>query len=162
MPQWFASLLNRSPKRWKEVLPDVDAQTIPIFARLAYLSSRSQEFHGQVLKPFGRRVSEYRLLSTLVIMGPLPPSQLSNILFQTPAGMTKTLDRLEKEHLIKRLRSPVDRRSVEIHLTKKGIAGASALMTAEAEAQSILIKDLSKQERKQLVRSFDLLIDNLG
>lgn len=75
--------------------------------------SRSVAKHGLTVSQFGA-------LETLYHLGPLNQNQLGKKLLKTSGNITMVVDNLEKRALLKRVRSPEDRRSVSVTLTKDG------------------------------------------
>ena len=156
-------LLGLVMERWEVVLPEEDPSPIPLFSSLFHLSRQLQRFHDGVLKPHGRTLAEYQILSYLRAIGPASPSDLNRFLQQTPAGMTYTLDQLEKAELVGRRPSREDRRSVQIVLTRAGRREAERLMKAEGRAQGEITAEMSRRDLaaalQMLMRLSALLAD---
>lgn len=68
---------------------------------------------------------------------------------------TRTLDSLERRHLVLRERDPHDRRVVWLRLTETGANVWEAQQRRQVEWASELVKDLSGEERQQLVVLLD-------
>lgn len=130
--------------------------------RLSILSRLVQAFHDRVLKPEGIPHTDYQILGLVRILGPRTPKQLNEILMRTTAGVTNSLDRLEKGGSIRRRPSPTDRRSVLVELTATGRKLAERLERAESEAQANALGTLGAKDRDDLLRSLDLLIEILA
>jgi DNA-binding MarR family transcriptional regulator len=62
------------------------------------------------------------VLMLLQANGALPMSRLADLLDVSVASATGIVDRMEKRGVVERRHSETDRRVVEIHLTKRGIA----------------------------------------
>lgn len=157
--------LNGLARRWKRKFPDHDASTIEPTARLGAAGRAIGLFHGDVLREYGLQLSDYQVLSFLLTADEgdsLSPTSLSQALRQTPAGMTKTLDRLEEKGLIRRASSTSDRRSTEIRLTTRGERAAEEACLAEAQAQRALFSVFSKTELATLNSYLSRLLDALG
>lgn len=136
-------------ERWEARFPGIDAATVEPIARLGAVSRAIAHFHGDVLRPHGLQLSDYQVLSILLTGAPgdePSPKRLSEVLRQTPAGMTKTLDRLETLRAIRRVSSPADRRSVLIELTARGKRLAEQACLAELDAQQELLGGFTKKE----------------
>jgi len=105
---FYAAELEEIRRGWESVLPGVDAGSFPFFVRIAILANLSGAFVEEVLAPFGLTRAEYETLGILRSTGSgrrCSPTELARFARQTTAGMTKTLDRLERavEELIRRL-----------------------------------------------------------
>lgn len=105
--------------------------------------------------------SQTRVLEALEEFGPLTHSKLADKLQKTGGNITLVIDNLEKRSLVERVRSRQDRRSVEVHLTRRGrrlirrvyprwmreiAEEMSALTAAEQEELSRLCRKLGQAE----------------
>jgi DNA-binding MarR family transcriptional regulator len=79
--------------------------------------------------------------------GPLPMSRLADLLDVSVASATGIIDRMEKRGVVERQHSEEDRRVVEIHLTKRGIAVFTAM---DAERRTRLKKLVSLMSEEEL------------
>jgi len=149
----FEELLKLVVERWESVFPGEHPSPLPLFSSLFYLSRQLQQFHDRVLKPYGRTLAEYQILSDLRSGGSASPTDLNRFLLQTPAGMTYTLDQLEKAKLVSRRPSQKDRRSVQINLTPAGRREAERLMKAESRAQKDTVAALGRRDLEQAVKT---------
>lgn len=146
------AIFDSLPRRWKRELPEVNASTVALFSRLSLLARQTDRFHSDVLRRFKITHAEYVVLVTLRVMGPpyrLSPTQLGRTLRQTSAGITNTVDRLDRTRLVARSAAPDDRRSLLVGLTATGVALAERLFRAEMAAQQALLKPLSAAGRRQ-------------
>jgi DNA-binding MarR family transcriptional regulator len=89
---------------------------------------------SDLLANYGMPFSEYRVLERCA-RAPAMASEIALAVGLTPAGATDLIRRLERRHLVARVRHPDDRRAVLIRLTGAGKrrrrevrAGASALV----------------------------------
>lgn len=100
----------------------------------------------------------YRAYEVLVALLHAPNQQLRlNELAErvglSRSGLTRMADRLEKEELLRRDRSPVDGRGINAHLSPRGReAVRSAWPTFQACLESWLGENLDAEERHQLRR----------
>lgn len=158
MEDTFDAVVSATTRSWREAFPEHDAAPILLFMRLGYLSRRLQQFHDAVLRPHGRTLTEYQVLATLRMNGAQTPSGLNGLLMLTRAGMTNTLDRLERAGLVRRRADAADGRSVRIQLTARGTRHAEKLLLAEQAAQHDLLSDIGRGERRGLERAVATLI----
>jgi DNA-binding MarR family transcriptional regulator len=158
---WIGRLVALVSTTWERDFPEEDASALPLFIGLFYLSRQLHQFHENVLKTHGRVLSEYQVLAFLRTLDGASPSELNQFLLQTPAGMTYTIDQLEKAKLVRRRPSPNDRRSVRITLTAAGRREAEKLMKAEAAAQREATASLGDAGVERNKRTVMRLIDAL-
>jgi DNA-binding MarR family transcriptional regulator len=127
--------------------------------RLSRLNSVALEGHAA---GYGSTSSESAVLGALLLGGPvLNPSRLTNLVVQSPGGLTKTLRRLEDAGHIRRRPDPADRRALLVVLTEKGRRAAER---ADAELGSYydeLLADLSGEERSELTSLVRKVLDRL-
>jgi DNA-binding MarR family transcriptional regulator len=127
--------------------------------RLSRLNTVALEGHAA---GYGSTSSESAVLGALLMGGPaLNPSQLTNLVVQSPGGLTKTLRRLEDAGHIRRRADPGDRRALLVVLTDKGRRAAEH---ADAELRSYydgLLVDLSAEERSALASLLRNVLDRL-
>jgi len=65
------------------------------------------------------------------------------------ASMTRMLDRLEEKELLRRERSELDRRVVNLHLTAKGTKAASKIWPIVVEGMHVHLNGFKKEELVQ-------------
>ena len=159
MNESFDDIVRETALCWQREFPERDSSVVPLFISLGYLSRRLQRFHDAVLKPHGRTLTEYQVLAVLRMNGARSPARLNDLLLLTPAGVTNTLDRLEKGGLVRRRAGQDDRRSILIELTANGRRHAETLLIAELEAQQALLAGTNKSERSALGGAVASLIE---
>ncbi|MBN1227253.1 MAG: MarR family transcriptional regulator [Deltaproteobacteria bacterium] len=78
--------------------------------------------HRYINYKLDSRLTAFAILNALVTNGgSLTPTELSNSTFRSKFNITRVLDTLEKDGLIKREPDKIDRRSVKIVITEEGI-----------------------------------------
>jgi DNA-binding MarR family transcriptional regulator len=145
--------LDGLAERWAARLPGEDVSTVEPVARLGGVARLVEQFHRKTLQPFELELSDYQVLAALWSTDEeteMSPTQLARFLKQTPAGMTKTLDRLEARKSIRRVQSESDRRSLSIHLTAQGRRLAERACRAELAAQQDLFSGFGARELGRL------------
>jgi len=141
--------LDGLSERWAARLPGEDVSTVEPVARLGRVARMVEQFHRKTLQPFELELSDYQVLAALWSADEgteMSPTQLARLLKQTPAGMTKTLDRLEGRDCIRRVHRESDRRSWSIRLTANGRRLADRACRAELEAQQELLAEFDDRE----------------
>jgi DNA-binding MarR family transcriptional regulator len=136
------------------------------FARnyLAYLLARasfivSGEFHA-TLKNWQLSVPEWRVLACLMDVEGLSVGELAAMALMKQPGLTKVLDRMERDELLTRQGAAGDRRRVTIHLTAKGRARVKPVQRAAKAHEAELMRQFTAEQRATIKSALDLLINS--
>lgn len=149
-------------KAWHEYLPGLPSRAIPLFSMIDVVSSLSIQFHRNTLKSVRHSHTEYAILGTLLLNGSsMQPSFFTKMLSNASAGTSQILKKLEKQGLLVREASSVDKRSVLVGLTEKGKEVAIQLCQAEAEDSSRATRNLSDEELAELRQALAKIINIL-
>lgn len=129
---------------------------------LPYLLARashsvSSSFHAS-LKTWGLSVPEWRVLACLVEADGLAVGQLAEMVLMKQPSMTKVLDRMEAEGLVRRRGAREDRRRVLIHITPKGRARVKPALAAARAHQRERLAPFDEAERALILRALQLLM----
>ena len=134
------------------------------FARsyLAYLLARasfnvSNEFHA-MLKTWRMSVPEWRVLACLTDVEGLSVGELAAMALMKQPRLTKVLDRMERDGLLKRGSTASDRRRVTLHLTAKGRTRVAPVLLAARTHEAELLGQFTGAERATIKHALDLLI----
>ncbi len=147
------------PKGWLPAIEDVDPATVLIIMWSGRLSRRVDAFYKEALRPHGLQYSDYAVLSLLRYSGALSPKRLNAFLAITSGGLTKTIQRLEKQQLIRREPDPEDGRGTLVSLSKKGLRILARVFTEDVRAHEELLSDLSSAGRKRIASALRDLLD---
>jgi DNA-binding MarR family transcriptional regulator len=93
--------------------------------------------------------------------GTLTPGQLARIMLRSNYSITKLIDGLEKDRLVKRTPDGKDRRSIKIKVTSEGLDYVTSSLGNVIEAERELQDWLSDNERKNLAAEIRKLRDKL-
>jgi hypothetical protein len=105
----------------------------------------------QRLAPFNLSTVQFRVLLHLSLAKDgVTPSALARLLSQEVQSVSALIDRLEERNLVKRMRHPLDRRSVTIEITPEGeghilsagggfVEGSVAFREALRPAEDVLV-----------------------
>lgn len=77
-------------------------------------------------------------------------SGLCDKLAYDPGAMTRLLDRLERKGIVRRVRTPEDRRTLQLELTDSGKALYPKIIGAIANVNNSLLRGFSRDEVRQL------------
>ncbi len=130
----------------------IDDYLLYLLARASHVVS--SEFHG-VLRRAGVAVPVWRVLATLTGGGAETVSGLADACLLQQPTMTKLLDRMVRDGLVKRLPDERDRRVVRIEMTPRGEAVVADLLTAARKHEAELLArhpDIDGAQLKQLMR----------
>ena len=131
-------------------------------ARFATFIPAYRRWVGARLKERGIGYAWMRALGALHCgEGPIIMSDLGEELGVTPRNVTKLVDELEAEGLVRRLPHPSDRRATLIELTEKGGEKISEGYAEYVAVTSELFSVLSKEDQRELIRLMDLLYEEL-
>jgi DNA-binding MarR family transcriptional regulator len=142
-------------ERWSAVDPRLGPDGSQVVERIGRVALQLSRWQDQVFSRYGLNRGEVGVLYALRGAGPphqLSPTQLSQALMLTSAGVTGRLDRLQRRGLIVRHPDPEDRRGVVVELTEDGLRLAEQAVGAAAEAQGALLSGLTEQELRTLGR----------
>jgi DNA-binding MarR family transcriptional regulator len=136
----------------------VDGYLAFLLAKASHLVSGG--FHRQ-LKELGVSIATWRILAVLQD-GARPVGDLADRVLLNQPTLSKTLDRLERDGLIKRSREAANRRSVTVSLEPRGRALAAKLVPLANDHEGEAFSALSLAERKALVRMLQRTIATNG
>ena len=97
------------------------------------------------------------LLSTIVRLGPLRPSDIARIEVIAPPTATRALGDLEAHGYVSRASDPDDRRSSLISATDAGAAAVLRARAARARLISELMTELDDAEERRLAGALEVL-----
>lgn len=133
---------------------------------LSYLLSRaahqiSTEFH-QVVTEAGLRVPVWRVLACLWDRDGMGVSDLADRTIFEQSRLTKMLDGMEADGLVRRVQEPSDRRRVRLHITDKGRALIAPLVARAREHEARVLADYSAEEIAALQSALNKLAGARG
>ena len=106
----------------------------------------------------GLTPTQLGVLEAILHKGPLTQRELGRKLLTSAGNMTDVVDKLEARGLVRRTRSPRDRRIVPVELTREGRALIEELFPAHARDIAVAMGGLSGEELQVL----DGLLRKLG
>ncbi len=100
-------------------------------------------------------------LSLIIVGGGMAtPSELGRIMLRSNENMTRLVDVLVREGLVKRYRSENDRRSVRIKLTRQGFDYVRKILVDIEKEEKLVMSWLSVSERQSLENIMNKLSAN--
>lgn len=110
----------------------------------------------------GTTPARARLLMALQCRGGCKMSELSAQLGVTPRNVTKLVDGLEQEGLVKREAHPQDRRATIVRLTDRGVIVCKETALANHQAASRVYERLPAEDRRHMARVLRKLLEVLA
>ncbi len=117
---------------------------------LTVAAAAAQSLARERLRPLGLTPRGWTVLSALAEGGPRPQIDLATATGTDRTVMTYLLDDLELQELIERARDPNDRRSYQIHLTRRGEETHRKVASDLAAQADTLLRPLDALERRRL------------
>jgi DNA-binding MarR family transcriptional regulator len=142
-------------KLWSKERIECDASSKSILMRISLLSDAFTAQLTEALKPFGLTPIVYHILTQLRIRGPsfqMSPKEILEVMRLTSGGTSNILDRMERDRLIERRSDPKDGRALLIKLTQKGKGLVEKAMSAQAQIESLVTKELAESERQVMTK----------
>jgi DNA-binding MarR family transcriptional regulator len=115
----------------------------------------------QRISPLGVVPGQFAQILALYEEDGLTQRQLCDLVRIEQPTMAKTLQRMERDLLIRREPDPGDRRRARVLLTPHARALRSDLVDAATEVNAAATKDLSHREVREFMRTLARIIDNL-
>ncbi len=153
--------VDRILRQWDDERPDLDTTSLAVLNRVTRLSKYSAARFKAALAPFGLEPWSFDVLAALRRQGcpyTMSPTELRRAVILTSGAMTNRIDRLEERGLVGRVADPNDRRGIQVHLTKAGLALIDEALAARVSSAEELVSRLSADQRDQLARLLRLLL----
>ena len=106
----------------------------------------------QAVHPFGLSASQFGVLETLEVRGPVHQQELAVALGRSKAQMTAIIDALEARGWARRERHATDRRFISVYLTDDGREVLVSTAPARSDAIVAIMAELSGEQRARLGR----------
>lgn len=134
---------------------DSDVGLFVIEESLGYLVNYAARAFSRELSPrlaaHGARMGQWAVLMFLWAQDGQTQRELSRKVAIEDATMVRTLDRMERDGLVRRERNPRDRRQIKIFLTEKGWALRDTLVPEAIEGNRSASRRLSEDDQRQLL-----------
>lgn len=114
------------------------------------------------IAPYGVVPGQFPALLSLYEEDGITQSQLAERVQIEQPTIAKTLQRMERDALVERVRDPADARRARIHLTPRARELQSALTTAADDVNARALEGLQKDEADGLMRTIQRVIANLA
>ncbi|WP_405639254.1 MarR family winged helix-turn-helix transcriptional regulator [Streptomyces uncialis] len=145
--------VDRIIAEWRRERPGLDADSIDVVGRITRCGVLVRNLSNRMYDRHSINQSIFDVLASLRRMGPpyrKTARELAASSLLTSGGMTMRLDRMERDGLIRRIRSAEDRRSVYAELTPAGFALIDRIIDDHLEREREMLRTLDPDERRQL------------
>jgi DNA-binding MarR family transcriptional regulator len=107
--------------------------------------------HAVNLEEYGISIGQWPILLWLWAGEGQTQTELSRHVVVDDATMVRTIDRMERDGLVQRMRNPNDRRQHNIYLTEKGRSLRDELIPCVLKTNTTILEALSESEQQQLL-----------
>jgi DNA-binding MarR family transcriptional regulator len=148
-------LVDRIIDEWATERPDVDASSIGVFGRISRLQPLQRAATAALHGRHGLNVAAFDVLASLRRAGPpyqKTVGELAASSLLTSSAITLRLDNLERDGLVRRVRSASDRRQVHAELTEEGLARIDAIFEEHIALERRMMRLLDDHEQAELAR----------
>lgn len=133
---------------------------------IGYLISMAHRLQVQMLqerlKAHGITIAQWYALVELWCGDGLTQKDLAERIVLAPATVTRTLDRMERDGLVRRERSSEDRRAVHVYLTERAIALLEVLPPKVMEVRDMSVEGIAEEDLDHLRTVLRKIIDNIS
>ena len=112
------------------------------------------------LQAVGLRLGQYQVIRILWERDGLTPREISDDLGVEMPTVTRTVQRMLRDGLVRREAHPGDARSVRIYVTPKGGALREAVTRILEEETEVALRGFSAQERRALAEFLERMLAN--
>ncbi|MEM1247523.1 MAG: MarR family transcriptional regulator [Acidobacteriota bacterium] len=150
------------PKRTPALSPEFQSLGQETALTLLRSADTVRRHFGAVLEPFGITLQQYNVLRILRKAGGdgLPTLTIVERMMEKTPGITRLLDRMERQDWVSRRRCTDDRRRVWISLTRKGRELLAQLDGPIDEADEEVVEALSDRQKEQVIRALRRLLSD--
>jgi DNA-binding MarR family transcriptional regulator len=118
---------------------------------LTYAAEAVNRYLGQWVKKYGQDQTRINILYLLIGNGgSLTPTSISKSVNRSKHAITRAIDILEKDALVKREHSAKDRRSLNVIITRRGIELVKKTLPTLQRASSIATSCLNEKQIDEL------------
>ena len=150
---------ERAARQWAQRYPDVDSSHILVIGRILRIAAAVTARSELELAEHGLTRGEFDLLCALRRADcPLRPGEITTVTEASPAAITKRLDRLSGQGLVRREQVQHDRRSVLVSMTEAGRALLDAVFPAIAASEAQALAGLDPAQSGELAELLGVVL----
>lgn len=117
---------------------------------------------GFIASGYDITLDQFAVLIRLWNEDGLSQTELCERTYKTKSNITRILDSMEKKGLVYRSTNKEDRRSFSIFLTEEGKEIKDKLIPAAVEINNKIFKNITGEDRENLLRILNTISGNLG
>lgn len=124
-------------------------------------SIQSKALFTQKIKEFDISPEQWSLVFRVVESNGLTQKELSDSTYKDQANITRSIDRLERKGLLKRVSNQMDRRIINIYPTEKAINLVEKIIPISSRFNNYLTENFTDEEKNQLIKLLNKVYENL-
>ena len=124
-------------------------------------SIQSKALFTQKIKEFDISPEQWSLVFRVVESNGLTQKELSDSTYKDQANITRSIDRLERKSLLKRVSNQMDRRIINIYPTEKAINLVEKIIPISSRFNNYLTENFTDEEKNQLIKLLNKVYENL-
>lgn len=122
-----------------------------VFLSFVYTADILNKYLEIQMRKYGAKPIRFNILTNLVTHGgKMKPTDLSKRVFRSKTTLTRVIDGLEKDGLVRREPIGEDRRIREVAITLEGVKLVEETMTGREEITNMAMSCLNKEQTNQL------------
>lgn len=137
--------------------PETSATAV-VWRLVRVATELERELDSGVHRPLGWSWTGFRILYNTYVLGSVGPHRLSQIVGVSAPSISSALATLERDGFITRKPSPVNRKNVDVSLTRSGKAAVKRALPLQHAAEAELIGMLDEDERAELAVLLDRIL----
>ena len=126
-----------------------------------YLAKLFSQIHSACLASHGIYLGQWGVLMFLWVQDGQTQRELSRQVAIDDASMVRSIDRMERDGLVRRVRNAHDRRQMNIFLTEKGRALRDQLVPCALTGNAVATQGFTEEEQNQVSALFQRMIASL-
>ncbi len=144
-------------ERVRAIQKEFKNEYIKACINILYTSSFMLKMKTKVLRPFNLSLQQFNILNILNNQYPAPSTikLLAEQMLDETSNVSRLVEKLRKKELISRAPSEIDRRKVEISITKEGLSSFSKAASALEDITEFQLGNLSESEVTLLNKLLD-------
>ncbi|MER7014693.1 MarR family transcriptional regulator [Saccharopolyspora sp. NPDC000359] len=161
----MADAVSAVLEQWRRARPELDFTPLGVVGRIMRLSRMWDKEIKDFLAQHDLEPGEFDVLSTLRRSGEPYALTAGTFLKEslvTTGAITLRVDRMAKKGLVARVRDEVDRRSVKVQLTERGLQVIDEVLPLHLANEARLVEGLPPEERDHLAVALAAVLESCG
>ena len=155
---------SQSPPTIREIIRQTkpfESRSQEVVLGIYLVADRLRRHFQCAIETEGTTLQQYNVLRILRGAGSqgMPTLSIPERMIEQTPGITRLLDRLEARGLVERIRCDEDRRLVRAHITADGLDLLQRMDAPLKQANQEALRMLSEDEKTELVRVLEVILD---